>query len=719
MKVDTGPLREAVLRLLSAKDYQPLDDVEMSRRLDLKKNQRVQLRKALGEMERSGDIVRIRQNRYVLPKEADLVTGLISFNPSGFAFLNNEKAGEKDIYISAENTGTAMHGDRVVVRITGQPSKGHARAEGRVIRILERAHENIVGTLQQSPRFFWVVPDHQRLIQNIYVQVPVPGLARSPRPGDKVVVRLASWESRHVNPEGEIIEVLGRGDAPGVDILSIIKTYNLPQEFPRAVLDEVEKIPVEVEEKQIRGRVDLRDKFIVTIDPDDAKDFDDAIDVESLGGKGWRLGVHIADVAAYVRPGSALDREARRRGNSVYLPDRVIPMLPERLSNGVCSLKPEVNRLTHSAFIDFDRNGRVTAARFARTVIRSARRLTYREAYGLLKAPATDQLGRALHQAWELASLLRRKRFANGSLDLDFPEVKVRLDQQGRPIRLERIENDESHQLIEEFMLAANEAVASELKNRLIPTIYRVHENPDPEKLAEYRELALSYQYRVGDLSQRREVQRLLAETKGKPEEQALKIGLLKSLKRAHYLPQPLGHYGLAKNNYLHFTSPIRRYADLVVHRSLNTLEDPKHAPAPDLGSLKTLAQHISDTERNAADAEMDAVKMKKLEFFERQLQERNPQVFDATVTDVRNFGLVVELPDALLTGLIHVSSLRDDFYSFDAAQRRLIGRRTRRRYSIGDNIKVYVARVDRFKRQIDFAVTDDARQKTGRRKKG
>ncbi len=719
MKVDTRQLQEAVRRLVTAKDYQPLDRVEMSRQLGLKSNQRVLLRKILREMEHAGDLARIRQNRYVLPQEADLITGAISFNPSGFAFVGTGKKDEKDIYISAENTGTAMHGDRVVVRVTREAGgKRHARAEGRVIRILERAHETVVGTLQQSPRFFWVVPDNQRLIQNVYVQLPAPGLPRVPRAGDKVVVRLTSWESRHVNPEGEIVEILGKADAPGVDILSIIKAYHLPQEFPRAVLDEAERIPEEVDPKQIRGRIDLRDKFIVTVDPDDARDFDDAIDVEPLGAKGWRLGVHIADVAAYVRLGTALDREARRRGNSVYLPDRVIPMLPERLSNGVCSLKPGVDRLTHSAFIDYDRNGRVTGARFGRTVIRSARRLTYREAYALLQKPPTDELGRALHQAWELASLLRRKRFANGSLDLDFPEIKVRLDDEGRPIRLERIENDESHQLIEEFMLAANEAVAQELKNRQIPTIYRVHESPDPDKLAEYRELALSYQYRVGDLSQRREVQRLLAEFKGKPEEQALKIGLLKSLKRAHYLPQPLGHYGLAKPNYLHFTSPIRRYADLVVHRSLSALENPKRAPAPDSGDLQTLAQHISDTERNAADAEMDAVKMKKLEFFERQLQERDPQVFKAIVTDVRNFGLVVELPDALLTGLIHVSSLRDDFYAFDAAQRRLIGRRTRRRYSIGDHIQVYVSRVDRFKRQIDFAVADEVRPDIGRRKK-
>ncbi len=724
MKGNPPQLRESVLRLLARRDYRPLDKVEMARELTLKPHQRSELGKTLGEMELAGQIACIRKNRYVLPDEADLVTGTLSIHPSGFAFLVTEKAGEKDIFVAAENTGTAMHGDRVVVRIARETAparrKTHARAEGRVIKILERAHDTIVGTLQRSPKsFFYVIPDDPRLTHNVYVQVPPQArLPRSPAIGDKVVVRLDIWESRHVNPEGEITEVLGSADAPGVDVLSIVRNYHLPTEFPKNVLDEANRIPQTVEAGLIAGREDLRGKFIVTIDPDDAKDFDDAVDVEKLGG-GWRLGVHIADVAAYVTPGSALDREARLRGNSVYLPDRVIPMLPERLSNGVCSLKPDVDRLTHSAFIDFDNNGRVTSARFGRTVIRSAKRLTYKEAYAILKSPARDQLGERLHTAWDLAALLRRKRFEQGSLDLDFPEVKVRLDAEGRPVRLERIENDESHQLVEEFMLAANEAVAHELKNRSIPTIYRVHENPDPEKLAEYRELALSYQYKVGDLSQRREIQRLLAATKGKPEEQALKIGLLKSLKRARYLPQPLGHYGLAKNNYLHFTSPIRRYADLVAHRSLAERSEKRPARV-DLGELASLAEHISTTERTAAEAEMEAVRMKKLEFFERQLAEHDPQDFRATVVDVRNYGLVIELPDVLLTGVVHVSTLTDDFYVFDAAQRRLTARRSRKRFSVGDELRVFVARVDRFKRQIDFALADQPKRATprGRRRR-
>jgi len=717
MTQDGRKIREKIRALLARKDYRPLDKIDIAHKLGLTGGERVRLRKILRELERSGEIARIRKNRHVLPAEADLVTGTLSIHQAGYGFLIIETPGEPDIFIAAENTGTAMHGDRVVARITRDEAYARAkdrrgRQEGRVIRILERARDTIVGTLQHSRNFYYVVPDDPRLVHDVYVQLPARAkLPKAPGRGDKVVVRLEPWESRHVNPEGEIIELLGPASAPGVDMLSIIRKYDLPTEFPRAVVDEANRIPETIGARMLEGREDLREKFIVTIDPDDARDFDDAIHVDKTDNQGWRLGVHIADVSAYVNPDSALDREARRRGNSVYLPDRVIPMLPERLSNGVCSLNPGVDRLTHSVFIQFDKSGHAKNVRFAKSVIRSAHRLTYKQAYSILQSAPRDRLSEHLHQAWALASLLRRRRFEHGSLDLDFPEVKVHVDANGEPLKLERVENDESHQLIEECMLAANETVARELKKRAIPTIYRVHENPDPEKLAEYREFALSFNYKVGDLTHRAELQRLLASIRGKPEEQALKIALLKSLKRARYFPQPLGHYGLAKNNYTHFTSPIRRYADLVVHRAL-VERDGKRRPRTDMSQIASVAEHISTTERVAAEAEIEAVRMKKLEFFQRQLDERNPQVFRAAIVDVRNYGMVVELPDVLITGLIHVSSLTDDFYVFEPVQRRLIGRRFRRRFAIGDELRVFVARVDRFKRQIDFALADQQKNR-------
>src|SRR6059036_3037757 len=699
-------IQEQILAFLGSTDYRPLDKSELARALGRKSGVRMGLNQALRDLERAGEIARIRKNRYVMPPAADLVTGKLHIHQAGYGFLISEKPGEPDIFIAAENTGTAMHGDRVVARISrDEPDRRiKGRREGRVIRILERAHDTIVGTLQRSRNFYYVVPDDPRFVHDIYVRPERDQQqGTSAGVGDKVVVRLDAWESRHVNPEGEIIEVLGPATAPGIDMLSIIRKYHLPAEFPKDVLDQAERISEQIGARQLEGCEDLRKEFVVTIDPDDARDFDDAIQVEKIKN-GWRLGVHIADVAAYVEPGSPLDREARRRGNSVYLPDRVIPMLPERLSNVVCSLKPGVDRLTQSVFIHFDKNGVVRSARFAHSVIRSVHRLTYKQAYAILTSPLRDQLGERLHLAWELAALLRKKRFQHGALDLDFPEVKVWVDKQGHPVKLERVENDESHQLIEEFMLAANEAVARELKKRAIPTIYRVHENPDPEKLAEYREFALSFNYKVVDLTHRPELQRLLAAITGKPEEQALKVALLKSLKRARYDPQPLGHYGLAKANYLHFTSPIRRYADLVVHRTLGS-RNGKHRFQLDMSEIASIAEHISTTERTAADAEIDAAQMKKLEFFQRQLDERNPKIFRAAIVDVRNYGLMVELPDALITGLIHVSSLTDDFYLFEPARRQLIGRRSRKRFKIGDEVSVFVARVDAFKRQVDFAI--------------
>jgi ribonuclease R len=723
MKTNQG-LKQQILALMRAPKYRPLDKSELAKELGRKSGVRMGLNQTLRELEQAGEIARIRKNRYVLPEEADLVTGKLQVQQAGYGFLLSEKPGQPDIFIAAENTGTAMNGDRVVARITRDTEYARAksatgRREGRVIRSLERAHDTIVGTLQQSRNFFYVVPDDPRLVHNVYVQPTVAAVydrrieedRRSQTAatiGDKVVVRLETWESRHVNPEGEIVEVLGPSTAPGVDMLSIIRKYHLPTEFPRDVIDAAQQIPETVDSRNIEGREDLRKQFIVTIDPDDARDFDDAINVERLNGGDWQLGVHIADVAAYVTPGGALDREALKRGNSVYLPDRVIPMLPERLSNGVCSLNPGVDRLTHSVFVQFDKKGNTKNARFARSIIRSAHRLTYKQAYAILQAQPNDQLSERLHTAWELAALLRRRRFEQGSLDLDFPEVKVILDKDGRPIRMERIENDESHQLVEEFMLAANEAVALDLKNRGIPAIYRIHENPDPDKLAEFREFVLSYHYKAGDLTHRSELQRLLASLRGKPEEQALKIGLLKSLKRARYSPQPLGHYGLAKNNYTHFTSPIRRYADLVVHRALADRGSSRR-PRTDMGSMASVAEHLSTTERVAAEAEIDSAKMKKMEFFQRQLDARDPQVFQAIVLDVRNYGLLVELPDVLLTGLVHISSLTDDFYTFQPAQRRLVGRQSRRQFALGDQLRVFVARVDTFKRQVDFALATEA----------
>ena len=724
-KAATGTLRERILKLMREPRYQPLDKVEMTNRLGLSSDDRAQLRALLREMEQEGTIARIRKDRYVLPQEANLCTGILRVSRGGHARL--DCGVEPHIMVSAENSGTAMNGDRVVARMVHEGRQQRPDPQGRksaeVIRILERANVTMVGTLQTSKRFFYVVPDDSRLVHNIYVLPDRDIAPRTPAVGDKVVVRLEEWTSRENNPEGRIIEVLGPADAPGVDMLSIIRRNNLPTEFPEAVLAEAGRVPEIVDPRDAAGREDLRDDLIITIDPDDARDFDDAINVQRLPG-GWLLGVHIADVSHYVRTGGTLDREALSRGNSVYLADRVIPMLPERLSNGVCSLKPLVDRLTFSAFIEFSPAGKIKRVRFARTVIRSKARLTYKQAFAILSGKPADpvparvpdrtdvippEVEEQLKTAWELASLLRKNRFQAGSLDLDFPEVKVWLDEQGHPVRLEKVENDISHQLVEEFMLAANEVVAREIKDRLLPSIYRVHDDPDPDRLKEFRELALSYGLQAGDLTNRAEVQRLLAKIRGLPEEYALKLGFLKSLKRAAYEVEARGHYGLAKTNYTHFTSPIRRYADLVVHRVLGQLAA-ERAPGgkvqrvrPATKELPEVAEHLSATERVAADAEKESVKLKKMEYFQAQLRARKPEPFEAVIIDIKSFGLIVELPAVILTGVIHVSSLQDDFYLFDPVRLRFVGRRKRKTYSVGGKLRVIVDRVNVHKQQVDF----------------
>jgi ribonuclease R len=656
--------------------------------------------KALHDLELSGDIVRVRQDRFTLPAEADLAVGTIQLHRDGSAHLLRDLPGEPEFYLTPENTATALPGDRVVVRhLRDQaPYRGYQPC-GRVIRILKRGTTTAVGTLEKTPRFWHVVPDDKHFVHNIYV--PQPAAPLRPNQGDKVVVKLGEWKSRHTNPEGEIVEVLGPSDKPGVDIESIIRKFDLPTRFPEKVLAAAAAFPPEVPASAARGREDCRDTLVVTIDPDDARDFDDAINVEKTKD-GWKLTVHVADVSHYVTPATPLDHEAYKRGNSVYLPDRVIPMLPEALSNGLCSLRPDEDRLTFAAFMEISRDGKIRKSRFAKCIIRSARRFTYKEAYARLQAKPADKFDRMLHEAWAMASVLRKKRFEEGSLDLDFPEVKVWLDDQGRPARLERIENDISHQLIEECMLAANEAVARLFRMTPAAAIHRVHEKPDEAKLNEYRERVQMHGHKVGNLAVRKELTRFLKMLRGQPEEYALKTALLKSLKRASYSPEPAGHYGLAKSDYTHFTSPIRRYADLVVHRVLSDVCG--YTKPKDRIPFGEIARHISTTERNAAEAEREAVRLKKFEFFRQQLAKRTGQTFKAIILEVRNFGMFVELPEVMAGGLIHVSALGDDFYTFDQARQRFVGRKTKKTYQAGDELDVIVARVDPFKQQLDFA---------------
>ena len=705
-------MEDQILLLLGREDYIPLNVPELLRQLNLPPNQQQELQRVLRELEQSGQIARIKGNRYIIPREADLIPGRIRINRQGKGFLQPDDPGLKEIAVPENATATALHEDRVLVRRDVKPKGLRSRDDrentGTVIRILERRRTQIVGTLQRSSQFLYVIPDDPRIPHDVYVPPP-RDVGRPANVGDKVVVELREWVSRHTNPEGEIIEVLGPPDDEGVDMLSVLRQYNLPLHFPENVLSEARSVGSAVQSQELVGRADCRNHAVVTIDPDDAKDFDDAICLQRISPDQWKLWVHIADVSHYVKPGAPLDDEARKRGNSTYLVDRVIPMLPEALSNELCSLKPGVDRLTKCVEFLVSNEGRVLKTKFYSAVIHSQRRFSYKEVLGILQGKPADPIEQMLHHAHELAQRIRRLRFKAGSLDLDFPETKIRLDDHGRVSRIERVENDVSHQLIEEFMLLANEAVAARLMSQHQQAIYRIHEEPDEKRLQEYREEVLSHNVTCGNLRTRGEVQKLLQKLNALAIGQALKIGFLKSLMRARYAVEPLGHYGLAKAKYTHFTSPIRRYADLVVHRALF---QSRHGPT---NSLKQTADHISDTERNSADAERDSKDVKLFAFLKAQLKSGQPQRYSVLVIDVRNFGFFVDVPDLSMSGLVHLSSLEDDFYLFDSARSQLIGRRNRRVIRLGDKVEVQIATVNTFKKQVDFRLATTNRDVSSR----
>jgi ribonuclease R len=708
-------MEDQILKLFGRKDYVPLNVPELLRHLGLPPNQQQELQRVLRALERSGRIARVKGNRYLTAREADLIPGRIQMNRQGKGFLQPDDPKLKEIVIPESATSTALHEDRVLVRRDVKPGGLRPQRDeentGTVIRILERRRTQLVGTLQRTKQFLFVIPDDPRIPHDIYVPPP-RDVGRAPNLGDKVVVELREWKSRHLNPEGEIIEVLGPPDEEGVDMLSVLRQYHLPLHFPKTALQEARSFGTRVELQELAGRTDCRNDLVVTIDPDDAKDFDDAICLQHVSPDQWKLWVHIADVSHYVNPGTALDDEARKRGNSTYLVDRVIPMLPEALSNELCSLKPAVDRLTKCVEFLVSHDGRVLKTKFYSAVIHSQRRFTYQEVLGILRRKPADPIEQMLHHAHELAQRIRRLRFKAGSLDLDFPETKIRLDESGRVSRIEKVENDVSHQLIEEFMLLANEAVATRLMGQRQPAVYRTHEEPDEKRLQEYREEVLSHNVPCGNLRNRAEVQKLLQKLGTLPIGQALKIGFLKSLMRARYAIEPLGHYGLAKTKYTHFTSPIRRYADLVVHRALF---QSRHGS---VHSLKETADHISDTERNSADAERDSKDLKLFAFLKAQLQSGRPQRYPALVTDVRNFGFFVDVPDLSMSGLVHLSSLDDDFYLFDSARNHLIGRRSRRVIRLGDKVEVQIATVNTFKKQVDFRLTKNGGNDSTRERK-
>lgn len=721
-------LKDLLLRHMKDGHYEPQSKTELARSLDLNSRQRLDLRTLLDQLEEDGILVRLQKGKYALKREhRNLVQGKIRILRSGKILFLPQKGDSAaaamgwnteilpELELKPNRLNSALDGDRVAVRVERKMPQGRGRRKGEAMpadsdwkasveEVTERARSRWLGVFRTGRnKLGRVMGDGSGSPQ--YIEL-TEAPAMKVLPGQLVSVEPVSYGSEKKSARGKILEVLGYADDPHVDMEAVIRKYDLPVEFPSGVLREVEAFPLDPSSKELARREDWTNRNVITIDPASAKDFDDAISIRTTP-EGWELAVHIADVSHFVQPGGALDQEARKRGNSTYLPDRVLPMLPPRLSDDLCSLRPGVIRLTKVCEMKFNKKGKMLHARFADAFIRSSARLTYQEAFAMMKGRDEAEVPAMVREAWKLASILRRNRYAKGALDLDFPEVRAVMDKDGRVTEIVTEEYDESHQLIEECMLAANEAVALTLKNRNRPTIYRVHEEPDSAKLFEFGQLCKLYGHVVHDIGQRQYLNELMKSIKGSPDEQLLKLGLLKSLMRARYDTEPLGHYGLATPNYCHFTSPIRRYADLVVHRSLNPLlaNAPKGTRGPgSVAELAEAAEHISETERVSASAEKDANRMKLFEWLEGQCGADQPEVHDALITDTRHFGILLEIPRLQIRGLLKPDKLPGGRWVYEAFANRWKSDRGSV-LCAGLRVPVIPVKVDREQQWADFAI--------------
>lgn len=694
---------DQVLKMVAEPSYKPKTLKAFSRSLRVEPGDYPAFRNDIKRLIKEGKLEINADKTLSQPDLSGTIVGLFRRSSKGFGFVRPHglKDREDQIYISPESAGDASSGDEVAVKIVKRPRKPGMNVEGRIVQIVARASGAFVGTYRESGEAGYVQIDGTTFHDPIYVGDPG---AKGARPGDKVAIEMVRYPTPYMEGEGVVTEILGKRGAPGVDTLTIIRAFNLPEAFDNDALEDAREQARRFNEEDLGGRADLRDLLTVTIDPASARDFDDAISL-SRDEKGfWTLGVHIADVSHFVRRGSNLDDAARKRGNSVYLPDRVLPMIPEIISNSLASLQVDHVRYTLSAFLEFDPEGIPVSSRFEKSAIRVDHRFSYEEAFAIMKAPenAPDDLApeivKMVANMLELAMILRRRRFVRGSLELALPEVEIELDAEGKVSGAHLAPHDESHQVIEEFMLAANEAAASFLTNRGAGFLRRVHADPEPHKLAEFAEFARGLGVRI-DLPQSRfELQRVLEETKGKPEEYAVHFGLLRSLKQAVYTPEREPHYALASDDYCHFTAPIRRYPDLQVHRQLKAILEGKRPRAHE-DELVALGEHCSRTERRAEAAERELIRIKLLTHLETRIGEK----FHAVIVGIEEFGLFCRLIELPVEGLLHVTSLADDFYYLEPGSHTLVGRRAGTRHRLGDRIRVRVARVDVDRRELDL----------------
>ena len=705
---------EQLLKLIREKLDHPATPRELLQRLKLPRQQRSTFKKLLGDLVESGALVQTRGNRYGVPDRMNLVVGKVVTHPRGFGFVVPDRPLEEvkgDLYIAGSNLNQAMHGDRVVARIERYTDNG---AEGRILRILERGSTTVVGRfdVDDGSGFGFVAPFDRRLIMD--VQIPSTEFMDA-QPGDMVVVEITRWPTPARGPLGRVTEVLGDIDEPGVDNEIIIRKYGIPDEHGDEAIAEARRIGTTVREKDLRGRTDFRRLQIVTIDGEHARDFDDAISLETLPNGNYWLGVHIADVAHYVHEGSALDGEAYERGTSVYFPDRAVHMFPADLATGLCSLNPHVDRLVQSCLMEVDRRGAVVRYELHDGVIHSNARMTYTEVTAILTEH--DEAAIAKHEPLvplfrrmeELFHILNKRRHRRGSIDFDLKEPEIVLDDAGMVEAIIAAERNVAHRLIEEFMLLANETVAQHLDDNAVPTLYRIHEEPDPLKVAEFEEFITTLGYSLGappDDVKPRHFQKLVEKMHGTPEEKPIAFLMLRTMQKARYDEQNLGHFGLAAKSYTHFTSPIRRYPDLVVHR---TLRESRHALMNDdrkeelTDDLPEMARHTSERERRADDAERELVQWKKVRFMADKVGDE----FDGYITGVTSFGLFIELIEHFVEGLVHISTMADDYYRFMERVHILRGENTKREYRLGDRVTVQVIKVDMERRQVDLGLSE------------
>jgi len=723
--------RDQVLALMRERVHHPAGMRELLQILKVPRDERTSFKRHIKTLVASGDLIQIRGHRFGLPEKMDLYVGRLQTHPAGYGFVTPERPLEAggDIYISGPLLNEAMHGDRVVVRI--ERIKDGGRAEGRIIRILERANESIVGRYDRDDSsraesrangMGYVAPFDRRVLMDIFIP---PGQEGGASPGDMVVVELTRWPTATRGAIGHVTEVLGDIDAPGVDTEIIIRKYGIPDAHSDEAVTEAVRLGGAVSERDIRGRTDFRDVTTVTIDGEHARDFDDAITIEKLPNGHFWLGVHIADVSHYVQEGSALDREAYERGTSVYFPERAVHMFPSELATGLCSLNPHVDRLVQSCLMEIDRHGQVVRHEFHDGVINSDERMTYTAVNGIL----TDRdpqlmkqyapLVPMFEQMRELFQILNDARRRRGSIDFDLNEAEVIMDEGGRVEAIIALERNVAHRLIEEFMLLANETVASYLESQNAPSLYRIHEEPDILKVAKFEEFISGFGYSLAAPTgalRPRHFQKLIERIHGKPEEKPIAFLMLRTMQKARYAPENLGHFGLAASSYTHFTSPIRRYPDLVVHRALRAarhgLLSDRGAGAPGVDDdareelaeeLPEVARHTSEMERRADDAERELVQWKKVKFMADKVGDE----FEGYVTGVAAFGLFIELIEHFVEGLVHVSTMADDYYRFVESAHLLRGENTHKVYRLGDKVKVQVIRVNMEMRQVDLGLVE------------